>query len=592
MITTLYNFAELLKGEEDLRVYYSPAENPFEGREDKGKVLVGIVNKGTFERFELEDFRESLINKYLYRKPAGSNGTNTIPTLYVNVKGPAKTSKKIRQSFSNYRLDFISSEDLERVITAFEGFDFDKNFTYIITFKIDGKYFGEFEEYKKRFEEEAFTKYYSKSYGTARERNKLCALSGEITTVYGFVDTLGFTVKAEAFRRNGFDAKQSYKMFPIAESTISSLEAARGVLIHKLAASFYGTLKYAIVPHFVIMPEKDVAKEIARKFLDKAAFNADSGEGKGSNSFINDTETILNEIIEDGDLKRNEIYYDILFFEQQQAQFKVHLELNDVLPSRIGKVLKAKEAAEDRYQIFTTYKTKDGEIKNQRITLYRLRSYFLTGEDKVQPAFNKLIQSIFTGQPYDDSKLVNLVVNTWKNSFKKNYNDNENIFNYLVRNTLGNLFFLNLLGIFKNEYIMSEITTSADKQDAFTFIEAHPAYFQKDYLKGAFIFGCLTARLLYNQSGNAFMKELFGLNIDKEVITKKFPKLIAKLRQYGKEFSEMEAAALRFFAKDEKVGKDEISFAFTMGLVLQKDFDSINSKIEEPRKKQEDQENK
>jgi hypothetical protein len=73
------------------------------------------------------------------------------------------------------------------------------------------------------------------------------------------------------------------------------------------------------------------------------------------------------------------------------------------------------------------------------------------------------------------------------------------------------------------------------------------------------------------------MKELHGLNIDQDLITKKFPKLISKLRQYDAEFPEMESAALRYFAEsNDKISKDEISFAFTMGLVLQKDFDRIN----------------
>ena len=72
------------------------------------------------------------------------------------------------------------------------------------------------------------------------------------------------------------------------------------------------------------------------------------------------------------------------------------------------------------------------------------------------------------------------------------------------------------------------------------------------------------------------MKELNGLSIDKVHVTKIFPKLIGKLRQYDKAFPEMEAAAQRFFAINDKANKDEISFAFTMGLVLQKDFDKIN----------------
>lgn len=574
MITTLYNFAKLLYSEENLQPYFSPAENPFEGRESNGKVLKGIVEDGSFLHFELEDFNSTFIPKYLYRRPPGANGTNTVPTLYINTKDPDKTSKKIRQSIENYNLDFASKEDLEKAIHLFEEFDFNKDYYYIITFSINGKYFGEFEEYKSVFEEEAYKKYYQKNYGKTKKENQLCALTNKPATVFGFVDTLGFTVDADSFRRNSFDANKAYTMFPVSEEAIPYLEGARGILLNRLSTHFFGSFKYALVPHFVFQPELSLAQYIASKFLDKAALNIDNKDG--AKGFFNDTELILNEIIKDGDLKRNDIYYTMLFFEQQQAQFKIYLELNDILPSRISKVLDAKKEAENHYHTYTSYITKKGEVRQQKITLFRLREYFITGQKNIQPAFFRLIQSIFTGQPYDDSKLVRLILESWKKSFKENYHNEENTFNYLVKYSLGNLFFLNALEIFKSEYKMSEHSLTTEKQDAFSFIEAHPAYFEKEYLKGVFIFGCLTTRLLYNQPGNAFMKELNGLNIDKDLISKKFPKLIARLRQYDKEFSSLEAAAMRYFANEEKVSKDEISFAFTMGLVLQKDFDRIN----------------
>jgi hypothetical protein len=91
MISTLFKFAELLKDKTDLQTYFSPAENPFEGREDKGKVLVGIIDDKNFKGFELENFKTSFINKYLYRKPAGARGTNTVPTLIINRQDPEKT---------------------------------------------------------------------------------------------------------------------------------------------------------------------------------------------------------------------------------------------------------------------------------------------------------------------------------------------------------------------------------------------------------------------------------------------------------------------------------------------------------------------
>lgn len=586
MLTTLYRFADLLKDEEDLKDYFSPARNPFEGREENGKVLVGEVEEGKFAGFSLENFKSKLIKKYLYRKPSGSRGTNMVPTLIINRSHPERTANKFARSIEKYNLNFLDEEEIEKVKYEIENHGYDNDFSYLLTFRLDGKYFGDFEKYRELFNDKAYKKYYYKSsYGKSVKEGQICAITGEKSKVYGFVDTLGFTVNDDAFRRNGFDADHAYKMFPVSKKVIPILEGARKILENKLTSVFYAYksgkrtkyVNYAIVPHFVFQPDEEVAREIAHSFLEKAAFNTDSKDDAGSKAFINDTEKMLKEIVADEDLRKPDIYYDILFFEQQNAQFKIHLGLNDVLPSRISQIIDCKEKAEQQYKAFTSYQTKDGNIRSHRITLYRLRKYFLTGEDNIKPSFYKLVSSIFTGQPYNDSILQKLVLDAWKSSFKKNFHDQENTFNYLVKKSLGNLYFLNLLGIFKKEHVMNGKQQPAEKQDAFKFIEAHPAYFEKEYLKGAFIFGCLVARLLYSQPGNAFMKELYGLNIDKDLITKKFPKLIAKLRQYEMVFSDLESAASRYFVKDDqKVSKDEISFAFTMGLVLQKDFDRLN----------------
>lgn len=585
MITTLYQFANSLKEEKELKQYFFPAKNPFEGREKIGRVLIGEINEGKFVRFQLENFNYELVPKYLYRQPSGARGTGIVPTLYVNTSGAdkkgktgiEKTSDKLISSLENNQ-NLISLSNKKELIDTFQAFDFNNDYSYLVTFKIDGKWLGDIDSLRKLFLSESYKKYYDQqSKGKSYAQGQICSITGQTGTVYGFVNTLGFAIDSKSFVRNGFNASNGYKMFPVSEDVIPILEGARDIMLNKVASGFYDSTKYAVLPHFVFQPDEETTRYIASKFLNKAVFNADSKDDSGATGFVNDTESILQEIIEDGDLNRYDIYYSILFFEQQKAQFKINLELNDVLPSRISRILNDKERAQVKYQKYTTYKTKNGELKSHRITLYRLKEYFSTGEKSTQPAFYKLVNSIFTGQPYDDSKLLKLVLNSWKASFKKNYHNSEGSFNYLVKNSLANLYFLHLLGIFKTNQVMNEEITEPEKQDAFYFIKTHPTYFEKEYLKGAFIFGCLVARLLYNQPSNAFMKELYGLSIDKDLITKKFPKLISKLRQYDKTFPDLESAALRFFAdEDNKVSKDEISFAFTMGLVLQKDFDKIN----------------
>ena len=581
MITTLYRFAELLKENEDLQDYYSPVQNPFDGREEKGKVLIGHIENQVFVGFKTEDFKKPQINNYLYRRPSGPKGTGIVPTLYLNLKEISKTSNKLKSSLNN-NSDLINLNNAEMLLQQFEAYEFNQDFSYIVTFKVDGRWFGEIETLRDKVAADAYQKYYKKaSQGNSQKEDQICAITGERDTVYGFVSTLGFSVNDQSFIRNGFDTSAGYKMFPVSKTIIPTLEAAQGILMNRVSASFFGSIKYAIIPHFIFPVAETLGKEIAERFLSKAALNIDNKE-QGTQSFINSTEALLHEIVEDQELSRSEIYYAIMFYEQQQAQFKIHLELNDVLPSRMSKVLEAKGQAENCYKSFTSYEKKNGTFYHQRITLYRLRDYFQTDDKNIMPAYYQLVSAIFTGQPFDDRKLLKLVVQSWKRAFKRYFHESELVFYAMVKETLANLLFLNLIKIYRTKSNMSSSENdTAEHQDAFRFIETHPAYFSAEYLKGAFILGCLVTRLLYNQPGKAFLKELNGLGIDKEIIRKIYPKLISKLRQYDHEFQGLEAAASRYFAINDKASKDEISFAFTMGMVLQKDFDRIN-KLNKP----------
>ncbi|EIM74519.1 CRISPR-associated protein, family [Nitritalea halalkaliphila LW7] len=424
MITALYKFSKLLQNDPDLQIYFSTSENPFDGREELGKIIVGEVENKQFKGFHLEDFNPSSVPKYLYRKPAGANGTNIVPTLFINKQNPEKTWRKISKSLLNLKPRIVQESEIEKISTEFSKLEFNSDFSYLITFKLDGKFMGEFESYTRLFSNEAYIKYFKKKNKNSKKENKTCALTGKISTVFGFVDTLGFTVDADSFMRNGFNASDAYKMFPISESAIPILEAGRGILLNQVAANFFGQYKYAIIPNFIFLEDQELGEMVASTFLNKAAFNADS-KVKGVAAFINDSESLLDEIVNSDQLKRSDIQYSILFFEQQQAQFKIHLEISDVLPSRISKILESKTIAEEKYKWLTYYKTKDGTIITHNITLFRLREYFLTSDKVLQPSYFKLLSSIFTGQKFNDLKLLSLILNTWKLNYKKYFHDEE-----------------------------------------------------------------------------------------------------------------------------------------------------------------------
>lgn len=520
-----------------------------------------------------------MVPKYLYRKLASSNSTSIVPTFYVNTSDSRKTLNKIKQYFKSNK-DF-TGEELEKLYEEFGQYKFNKDYKYIFTLKIDDCYLGEIEKYNKLLKDNAYEKYFRKGNDESLNENTYCSITGEKGRTYGYVDTLGFTVDSTAFRRNGFDKKDAYKMFPVSEKCIPILEAGQKIFLNKLSSKFINNIKYGIIPRFINIKDHNIKKEISLSFLGKSIFNINNQTANSAYGFINETEAILNEIIKDENLNKNGIYYNIIFYEQIQAQFKILLEMQDVFPSRISKILEAKKKVEDLFKFLTDYTDKKGNIISFYITLDKIHDIiFPQTKDNINKSFYELVKSIFIGQYYDDSKLIKNITDNWRKNYNEYFHDTGNDYKFYsnVKKSLVILKFLNELSIFKKLYKKEmENNNSMGKQDVFSFIKNHPEYFNKDYLKGAFIFGCLVTRLLYNQKGNAFMKKLNGLNIDKKLINKRFPELISKLRQYDKEFTEYESVAVEYLMSDDNVTKDEITFAFTAGLVIQKDFDIKNN---------------
>ena len=582
MIQTFFEIGKAIQEDEQYQDLFAPWQNPFPKTEGANVVVVDIRDKKVNEVY-FESFRSSYVSKYLYRQIKGARGTNHVPTLIINTAAPEKTFAKVFQSIDTYKHDFIDPEEHDNLKAKLENVSFESKQSYLITFRIDGKYFGEFELYRNLFYEEAYARYYDKVYGSAVAENYPCALTGEVGTVYGYVDTLGFTVNDRAFMRNGFDQSTAYKMFPVYADAIGTLEGAEKFISTELEKTFAGTIKYMLLPHLPGQSNPVLLREVIQAFKNKAALQLQLREdNSGTQGFINNTEDLIKEINENDLLNQPGIFYELLFIERNQAQLSLLLQLTDIAPSRIKKIYETKTGLQNRYARLTNIppeKSKPGY--NFTISLYRLKDFFLTEQGSKKyphPLFYRITEAIFYGQNIDSRLVVREMLKDWRKRFKNKGKEYQ--FRSDVREGFIILEFLSQIGLFNHQHkIMTMQNDEVVALDAVSFIEQHPDFFDKDYKKGAFLFGCLVARLLYNQPGKAFLKELNGLNLDEQLINKKFPKLIDKLRKYKKQYSEMESLAARYLASGEKISKDEISMAVTTGMILQGDFDSKNKAL-------------
>ena len=594
MIKTIHQIGEILEKDQEYAEYFTPWQLAFR-KGTEAKVLVVNIEKGIIKKLTIEDYKSENAEKYLYREATG-RATNLVPTFYFYLYGEKEEEKwekeqvsnikklttRIKSSFNNYSHDFLSKEQLDTLDKYFliKSKELTSGTNYLMTFKIDGKYLGEIPENIDLFNEEAYTRFYKKAYGTATAENYPCAITGNKGKVYGFVDTLGFTVNDKSFVRNGFDPDDAYKMFPVSQPAIRTLEGGMSFVSERIVQSFYGTIKYLILPQFVGTMNQETKQEIVELFVNKQALNINyASDGKGLNGFITNTETILQEIIEE-EILSSLVNYEMLFYSQNKGQLSLLLQINDVPASRLREILIKKQLTERFYKKITNRAAKGNKKGYQfRLSLYRIKDFFVTeqGRNKIpHPFFYRLVEAIFTKQTVRRELVLDFLLKDIRKKFKQR-NENEWAFGGAVREGFIVLQFLQEINLFNHQNIYRmESTEDQIKLNVFDFIEQHPHFFVTEYQKGAFIFGALTTRLLYNQSGSAFLKELNNMLITKEVVNRKFPKLIDKLRKYKSYFPDMEAAASRYFAVNDNPSKDEISMAFTLGMVLQQDFDRKN----------------
>lgn len=611
MLKSFYTIGKVLSQDEKYSEYFEPWANPFpKVKGDEAKVLFAEI-KDTILLDELTDevFSNQKINSYLYRKVQGANGTNLVPTLLLqmdsNIEKYAdnvrKLIKKVKQSVANNGHKFISIEQIDtiekKLIEHHKSMSNDKR--YMFSMKIDENYFGDFEGYKELFREEAYSKYYKDS----KSVNKVCSITYKPSPeVWGRVDTLGFTVDALSFSRNGFNVNDSYKMFPVSPEAVKILEGAKRIIIDSdlsLTRNFFG-LKYFILPHFIVNNEVLINRTLQTFF--QTAHDDISFEKEGDSIIYN--ETLLHRITEKYELQES-VYYDIFFFQPNNAQFLIKLHLSDVLPSRFKEIFDAKKRIEERYRIINriVIKAKNAKssdiIKNYKVNfgglyekgmppMYGIKDYF---SQKVRtdiifhPYFYKILEAVFYGNKLNKETILQAFMETIVIAFK-NSKENPNDFSRHVKTSFtiyqffNELKLINFITMEEKNIESSEIVLNIDD-----FISQHNDFFENsDLKKGAFYLGILTNILLEKQNthlqNKPFMNQLNGLNLDVEQMKKIHLKLMDKLFQYNDKLKKSEHELLeklnpligRNLIKKNDLSRTELSYSFSLGMVMQKEF--------------------
>jgi CRISPR-associated protein Csh1 len=599
MIKSFYYAGRLLSQLDDYKDYFRPWANPFPKLRGEAKVIIAEINDGILEpALTIEDFRSATtyIDKYLFRE-AKARMTNLVPTFYVQaqtdvhkqVESIRRMVDKVRQSVKNYKHTFVTSAQIDAIEGLLQGVLFDPKTNYLFTMRIDGLYFGDVQANRDLFISDAYQKYSSGSSAT----DKVCAVTYEASPeVWGRVDTLGFAVTDVAFARNGFNTAESYKMFPVSPEVVKTLEGAKRVILEKLSRNFFG-MKYFVMPHFLQQTSDESAAALWNEFL----ITCSTGSTVMSEQFgpLVQNENVIGAILESKTLSRDSVYYDLFFYQPNNAQFMIKLHVSDVLPSRFRHIMDTKVKVDRTYlRIVDTVPTfVKGQFEPFTVTLAAIKDYFakkVRTDWVFHPYFFRIVEAVFYQQQLDREQLLRAFVDAIRVSFK-NSGEQPYQLSRDVRHTfvLFQFFYqLNLLSFSDME--------PTDPQPVGLTLEAfeqqHPDLLTHPLRRAAFYLGCEVEMLLAKQQRyyktQPFRQHLNGLNLDAEQLRKIHLKLTDKIGEYAqvgandeRHFYQSELNRITvldasigpaLLLADNSLSKADLSYAFAVGMAMQKAF--------------------
>jgi len=546
-----------------------------------------------YKNVEIEEYSKEKLEQYLYKKGA-PRGTDITPTSMI-VEIEKTFNIKILNWFLKYYSDNNNQENImlrniyltlkeskENILQDLKNkFEKENN---IISFKIDGKYLGDLEIFRKILVNDASENYYKKFGKISKSKDKLCSVcKKETEEVYGFVSTFNFyTVDKPGFISGGFRQKDAWKNYPICLNCALTLEEGKKYLADNLNFNFYG-FKYLLIPKFIKGIKKDIQKDIFKgiELQKNPRFRK-----KIINFLTNDEKEVL-EILSE---QKNYLNNNFLFYSAPKgfngAVFNILFYIEDVLPSRLKRLFKVKEII-DQEEIFTNCMVpifndkgkRDGE-KPLEFDFGVLRTFFpkVSNNRTYNKYFLDITNKVFNDKPVEYDFLLNFLVRKIRDDFVKNYSTRINVLKaFMLLNYLKELKILK----FKKEIEMETdnlfIYGNQKGEDKIElFFNKYFDFFKNNAKKAIFLVGVLSQYLLNIQyqerKATPFRVKLKGLKLDEKQIKKLLPEIQNKLEEYGKNYyRDLEAIISNYFVlsgNNWNITNDEISFYFVLGMNL------------------------
>ncbi len=560
-----------------------------------GKVLTILldIDKQAYSGIEIEDFDSGKIIQYLYKEGASKGN---VPSPFCPITEPQKTYKKIEgwlKQCSNVDDDALKA-DISFITKVFETIKVNREAIIadiaqkiqdlpkkkgegrFLTCKINGKYLGEYEIFRKAIEYFDYKKFEGSS-----SENKICSICGTAKGKVGKIDIFKFSsTDKPGFIMGGFDDSLAWRNFPVCMECKTALENGRKFLESNLNFRFVYGLNYLLIPRPLIGSQRELG-EMLNILSDTT--KAVGLKERIKKRITNDEDEILEYLAEEKDV----LTLNFLFLQKQNSAERILLLIEDVFPSRIRKIFDAKDYVD---------KVFDND-SDKGFTFGTIRTFFSKSDENkkvnnLNKYFLEIVDSVFKGRKLDFSFLLKFYMAVIRRGLIKS-KDKDWDFKNSIRDALTNTIFFENLGLinFEEEDMEESIFEDVFKKYGNTF--AVPVR------RGIFLTGALTQMLLNKQGkergAKPFMKKLKGLKMDEQDIKALLPAVQNKFEEYnsfgkGKKLVAEEAYNYLFSSGDNwRLSVDEINFYFAGGMnLVRKIKDIIYAKGEKDADMEED----
>lgn len=544
-----------------------------------------------YEGIDIEEYDSNNKSRYLYKKGSPRGGDITPSSVYLkDIKNPNKSLSRYLLSLSKIENDFFKKlneyfkveENKKKLFEEIEE-KIENKKKYLLSIKIGEKYLRDIEEVRNLIDKNKGEKFSRRESFSSEEKisrseiPKKCYLCGEEKIVNGFTNTFQFyTLDKKGFMTGGFNRKYAWRNYPVCDECGELLEIGKKFLKEEFRDTF-GGLTYFIIPNFILdinigenfNEYRKIIEKLTSKNLKKISLADDKREGimKGEKKILK----LASEM-------NNNFSVNIMFYKEQNAEFKILQNIEEVLPSRLKFLLDNKDEIEDtdKYEEFSPI----GGKYNLRINFFNLKKFF-----KSEKLFLECMNDIYINKKIDKDFITKIFIET----IREKYIEEKEILSTVLESFMWYKFLIkiNVLKNFSEGDEKCMIEESKENKIYLDFLLKHTEVLNTDVKKAIFLEGVLVGKLLklQEQKLKPFYSRLNGLKLNEKLIKRILAEAINKLNEYDKNYyNNLEKLISEYLLMSnfEHITNDEISYYFVLGMNLVDEFkNNIAEKEEE-----------